>query len=279
MKLIAESGSTKTDWVLLGINGREEFRCQTNGMNPFYRSMESMVSELEQHHAITKIRSWVEQIHFFGSGCSQLAQQETIKSALSQVFKNAVANVSHDVNAAGLACLGTRQGYVGILGTGSVLGYFEEGDCKKIIGGYGYSLGDEAGGCWFGTQVLRAHVYGLLPKELESDFVATYPLSRAEILNRLYKQEMANTWLAGFARFLSKHREHSFVQRTLDKGFTTFIDTHLAAVKQGNEVHFVGSIAVHFERELQKALLAKDYVPGKILTAPIEGLVSYFGKA
>ncbi len=277
MILIAESGSTKTEWVLVGLNGREEFRCQTSGMNPFNRTQESMIEELQQHRSINKIRSWVERIHFFGSGCSLPAQQHTIKQALMVVFPVAQSFVTHDLNAAGIACLGRGTGYVGILGTGSVLGCFEGGESQELIGGYGYSLGDEGGGTWFGKEVLRAHIYKQLPADLEEDFQNTYALTRADILDRLYKQEMTNAWLAAFCLFLGKHRSSPVMQSILRRGFEAFFDTHMQAVPRPNTIHFVGSIASNFEEELRVVADEQELLVGKVLTTPMTGLITYLG--
>ena len=43
MKLIADSGSTKTDWVLAGDNGVED-RLRTQGINPCHQSEDDMIA-------------------------------------------------------------------------------------------------------------------------------------------------------------------------------------------------------------------------------------------
>ena len=68
MILIADSGSSKTDWRVIDDQGEiRQFR--TVGFNPFYQSQDEMRRGL-QTPDLLELMGKVDQVYFYGAGCT-----------------------------------------------------------------------------------------------------------------------------------------------------------------------------------------------------------------
>jgi N-acetylglucosamine kinase-like BadF-type ATPase len=140
-----------------------------------------------------------------------------------------------------------------------------------------YILGDEGSGSWFGKRLLSSFLYHKLPAAIHDDFVAQYGLDKLSITKRVYQEPNANVFLASFMTFLGRHKSDPFVQDWLDEGFKSFLDVHVACFEgaSGMPIHFVGSVAYHFQDALKKACADRGYRMGNIIKKPIDGLAQY----
>ena len=83
MILIADSGSTSTNWVLVE-HGKSVQSLFTPGINPFYQTPEEIAGEIATLTLNVKPSS-VKAIYFYGAGC--VADKiEMVKHAISQSF-------------------------------------------------------------------------------------------------------------------------------------------------------------------------------------------------
>ena len=81
MILIADSGSSKTDWRVIHKN-KEVSQYRSVGFNPFYQTSDEMIRELGQDFLIN-IQSEVERIFYYGAGCSSTKRVHEVEVALS----------------------------------------------------------------------------------------------------------------------------------------------------------------------------------------------------
>ena len=144
--------------------------------------------------------------------------------------------------------------------------------------GLGYILGDEGSGSWFGRRLLAAHIYGILPEELERSFREKYQTGKEQAIHAVYHGKDPNVYLASFAPFLSEHRSHPMIQKLVLQGMTEFFETNVKSYPQcySHPVHFVGSIAWNFRDTLKHIAREAGIQTGNIIQKPVHGLAQYF---
>lgn len=279
MILIADSGSTKTDWIAIR-NAHTAGEFHTKGFNPFFHDQSFIVSELQSCDGLKAISHNISAIFYFGAGCSSDERRNRIFSALTAFFPNALIQVEHDMLGTALSVCEGKPGLAAILGTGSNICFFDGINISETRHGIGYVLGDEASGSYFGKKLLAAHLYQLLPPYLEKMFNEQYGFSKDEILQRIYQQPGANVFLASFAPFLSVHSSDPFIEKMVHHGISEFFDTNVLSYPQSASfpVHFTGTIAHIFRDTIRKVAGEKNVVVGNIIQKPITGLVRYFSE-
>ena len=275
MILIAESGSTKTNWL----TGNKELH-ETIGFNPLFFSSENIYDELMKQDGLLKLRDSITEVFFYGASCSSDDRKQIVFDALKKYFtKVNTIKVDHDMNAAAFATCGGKPGIACILGTGSNSCVF---DGKRVLEdgptlGLGYILGDEGSGSYFGKKLLSNYLYHRLPEDISNVLKNELGLTKDLIVERVYMTPNANVYLASFMPFITRFAEHPYIQEMMYEGFRHFIDVHVCCYSNYREVktHFVGSIAQIFEKQLIAACASLDVQIGSIIRKPIDGLVSY----
>ena len=277
--LIVDSGSTKADWALLK-DQSEPVMYSSIGINPTFHDESFILSILNNHPELSQIAGSINKVHFFGAGCSSKDACQIVAIALKRFFQIAEISVEHDMKAAVLATCGDHAGIASIIGTGSNACYFDGTDILSNNFGLGHVLGDEASGSYLGKKIITHFLYGLLPKDLEWAFNQKYKLKREEVIDHVYHQTGANVWLASFSSFYSEHKKHQWVQQTIKDSFETFLDLFVLQMPNHEKtpVHFIGSIAYHYQDLLVEVLNKKKLIKGKIIQKPIDELAAYFQK-
>jgi hypothetical protein len=275
MVIIADCGSTKSDWLLLK-GGRDQKLENTVGFSPFFHTTEEIKGILKEQLVPKLEPREVKEVYFYGTGIHDEHRAEIVAAALKATFPNAKVEVEHDLLAAARATCGHHAGIACILGTGSNSCYF---DGKKILDNVpslGWLLGDEGSGTHLGKALLRARFYRELPLDLESAFDEAYPEGMDAIKDRVYEKG-ANAYLATFTRFLGENIRHTFVQHLVSDCLGEFLDRQPCKYKgyQHVPIHFVGSIAHHFQETLLKCMEERNLKPGVIIRKPIYPLADY----
>lgn len=271
--LLADSGSTKTEWTLLD-NNIVLRSLYTEGINPNQASDEVIAKMLLK----TELRSLSpEHIYFYGSGCGSATGKSIVRNALDAIFPSAQITIETDLFAAARALCGSERGIVAILGTGSSSCLY---DGKKIIEqqpSLGFILGDEGSGAVLGKMFIRKMLYNELPSEVTKKFHEEFPIDKDAIINRVYREPYPNRFLATFAGFIAQHKRQAAVNEIIRENINGFIRYHLSKYTDAKEmpVHFTGSIAHYFSEELTGLLQWNGYTAGKIEQSPMEGLIRY----
>lgn len=273
--LIADSGATKAEWCLL--TGSKTKTIFTPGISPYFLSSEQ-IQELLLKELKPKIKnSAVNEIFYYGTGCSNHENIGIVKKALHQVFPGAKVHVDNDLTAAAKSVCGKKKGMVGNLGTGSFCCFFDGKKIAKQTPGIGYALGDEGSGAYLGKKVIQYYLYEIFDQDLRARFDAKYVTNRIEILENVYKKPLPNRYLAGFALFLAENRGHYMVENIIEDGLNDFFFNHLRRYKEAFifPVHFVGGVAFGFQDVLLDLCAIYQMEPGKILKNPMPGLIEY----
>lgn len=277
MILVADSGSTKTDWIA-GLPGSEPQQFSTPGFNPFFQDYDFITKSLHANAALKAIRGHVKAIFFFGSGCSSPERKEQIRVPLSDFFTAADVIVDHDMLGCALSVCEGRAGIACILGTGSNTCLFNGTGLEPVRHGLGYVLGDEGSGSYFGKKLLSAYVYQNLPADLQKAFTARHPVTKEEILFHVYKQPAPNVYLASFAPFLSENIGHPWIKTLIKNAFREFFETNVLSYQESSTlpVHFTGSIAYCFRDFLAETAGTFSLKLGNVIQKPVNGLAAYF---
>ena len=201
MILVADSGSTKTNWGLVD-NENNVVSFQTIGLNPFYVTKGIVKNELLLHFPSDINTNYIKNIYFYGAGCSSTERCNIIKSGIEYLFKKAKVYVAHDLIGAARALFGNEKGIVAILGTGSNAACFDGKKITKNISSLGYILGDEGSGAYLGKMFITDFLNNELPNNLYNKFINEYEITKENILDAIYSKPFPNRFLASFTRFL-----------------------------------------------------------------------------
>ncbi|MDN4165699.1 N-acetylglucosamine kinase [Cytophagales bacterium LB-30] len=275
MKLIADSGSTKTDWRIISPS-KEISQARSLGINPYYQSAVEIAKELKES-LLPQLDEQPEEIYFYGAGCSAEATKQIVKEALQDCFGSISIHIHHDMLAAAHALCGHEAGIACILGTGSNACVFDGTQIIEQAPAPGYILGDEGGGAYLGKVLLSDYLHKLLPNDLHQAFDKRYGLSREDILQKVYKEPYPNRFLASFSRFLFHHQSHPYVYRLLYTAFQAFIERNIKQFDNYSQykVHFTGSVAFYYSNILRQVCNDQGLVIKNILESPIAGLALF----
>ncbi len=278
MKLIADSGSTKTDWRLIA-NSEVIASFQTEGLNPFFKSREEIVKVLETEVVLmVSTPASVLEINFYGAGCSSNEKKEELKQVFQSVFKDAIINIAHDLLGAAIALCGNDSGIVAILGTGSNSCVFDGSKIIEEQNSLGYILGDEGAGSNIGKQLMIDFLYQNMPAHIHQSLKEEFNLSKEIILDKVYKEPLPNRFLASFLKWVGEHiDEEDYLQTLVLGAFDNFFKTHLINYSNYREysINIVGSVGYFFKEYLHIIAFKYEVKIGKIIKAPIDGLVDY----
>jgi len=277
MILVADSGSSKTDWLLkLSTDEVKQFR--TSGLNPYFLTEKEIVKILhEQAKDMIAFTAEIKEIYFFGAGCSSPDRHEIVTNALSQLFNKSYISVDSDLLGSAYATCGHEKGLCCVLGTGSNISYFDGQDIHSGQHGLGFVLGDEGSGSWFGKVLITDFLYGNMPQDISVKFEEDYHLTKEIVIKNVYQTPNPNAYLAAFSKFLTAIRPTEYAQNLLHKGLVEFIETNIKWYPQyyKYKCNFVGSIAYVFADELKAACKENGINVGKIIRQPIHDLMDF----
>lgn len=277
MIIIADSGSTKTEWIVGELAG---LSVTTKGINPVRDTKEEILDVLstelmpELLSSPTIRQSDITEIHFYGAGCIPPFSQ-SVKEALEEHFPQAIAHVYSDLLGAVRALCGREEGIACILGTGSNSCLCKEGEIVKNISPLGYILGDEGSGAVLGRTLLSEMLKGNL-QDLWEDFTQRYSLSVSDIINKVYRQPQANRFLASLVPFIKEHADNPSVNDMVVNEFTRFLQRNVIPYGRPDlPVNFVGGVANNFTDEIKAACTLCGLNLGKIIARPAEEMRKY----
>lgn len=277
MILVADSGSTKTNWIAINDKGETEFRIDTPGLNPAVFSREILYDRIVSKKELNEVKDDVKEIYFYGAGCGTQTAVNFLREIFKEIFVNAKIEIYEDTIAAVKSLQTDSPGIVCILGTGSNCSYFDGKVTHQKIVSLGYILMDSASGNYFGKQIIKDYSYGKMPAEIARQFESQYDLSPDFIKENLYKKGNPNTYLASVGRFLIENKESEYAQNILKDGLRFFVENQILQFEESKNVpiYFVGSIAHFLQDEIVEVLKEYNLKLGKIVRHPIVNLAQY----
>ncbi len=273
--LIADSGSTKTDWILHS-SEHGIFEYHTAGINPVRDNKDAMFRVLaEQLMPSLPKDKQITEVHFYGAGCIPPFTAD-LEQCLANVLPGTKIEVKSDLMGAARALCGKESGIACILGTGSNSCLYDGTDIVQNVSPLGFILGDEGSGAVLGKNLLGQLLKGVLPSALKEEFLGEYRLTPTDIIDKVYRQPQPNKFLASLVPFIHRHREEEGIHRLLVEQFRLFLTRNVAHYGHLEmPVNFVGSIAAIFTAELHESLAAEGFRTGRILQKPIRELTNF----
>jgi N-acetylglucosamine kinase-like BadF-type ATPase len=275
MILVADSGSTKTEWKI--INGEiPEDSIFSSGINPYFLTQEE-IFHLLKNELGNLYGSSFKKIYFYGSGCNSDIKNNIIKESLTRFFAADEIFIGTDLLGAARSLCQNEPGIACIIGTGSNSCYYDGSVIAANVSPLGYILGDEGGGAVLGRKLVGGVLKKQVSRTVINHFFDTYKLTPAEILENVYMKPFPNRFLGQFAKFLLINIDIPELQYIITSSFDDFIKMNILQYPESKKlpIHFTGSIAYNFQSFLVDLLLKHDLEPGIITQSPMENLISY----
>lgn len=276
MKLIADSGSTKTHWQILTGNstGHDIF---SKGINPFYQTTKEIAAELSSG-LLPQIAEpeKISEIHFYGAGCSFPEKKKTVSDALISFFPSATIEVESDLLGAARSLFQHEKGIACILGTGSNSCYYSGAEIEQNVSPLGFILGDEGSGAVLGKLLIADCLKNQIPENLKEAFFARYNFTAAEILENVYRKPFPNRFLAQFTPFLAENIEEPYIFNLVYDAFDSFLCRNVMQYPLDDlKIGFIGSVAYFFQDVLEIVASERKVTILKVEKNPMSGLISY----
>lgn len=274
MKLIADSGSTKTDWCVLD-GGNVVCRVAGHGINPFQQSYEE-IKRIVKDELVCRLgpADAISEIEFYGAGCRD-DKIQIMDDILSRAFVKADrVEVCSDMVGAARALFGNSEGLACILGTGANSCLYDGRSVVANVPPLGYILGDEGSGAVLGKLFVNAMYKGGLSEQLRDKFLSESGLTLAEIINKVYREPLANRFLASMSVFIHKNLDDEALRNLVIDNFRNFFRRNVCQYKRNDlPVGAVGSIAFYYHEQLECAVKLEGYELVKVVKSPMDGLI------
>ncbi len=276
MYIIADSGSSKTDWVLCDKNVIQ-FKVETIGFNPYYYSSD-VLAEIINKKLLPKISgNVIRYIFFYGSGCSTTQNQKVIIDALQPGFKNASIKIYHDLLGAARSLFGKQEGIAGILGTGSNSGLYNGNDVTHNIPSLGYFFGDDGSGSNLGKRLIKNYLKDEMPSDVKKIFDKNFGYSFDYILSQIYAEGNPVKFFALFSPFIKNNIHQDYFKNLVFEAFSDFFRLNICKYPdyQKLPLKFIGSIAFIYADILNEVGQSFGCQIQAIEKNPMGGLIKY----
>jgi N-acetylglucosamine kinase-like BadF-type ATPase len=289
--LLADGGSTSTKWAFLDSASPAVRRFATAPLNPTLCADPSRLLR-----ALAPLTVRPEAVRFFGSGCTPQAAP-LLSGVLQEYFGLTAGQVTVQSDLVGAAealwaTPGSGRGVACILGTGAIAALVTPLSASGAetlqvapAPSLGYILGDEGSGSWLGRHFLSDYLKGQMPLSLSADLARRHPeLTAAEVIDRVYRGEHPNRYLASMVPLLAEYRAEPYVQELLTEGFTQFFRRNVlpavasepAATVLLQNLRCAGSLASVFEEELRAVVARFGGRVERIVAAPLDALIQKY---
>jgi N-acetylglucosamine kinase-like BadF-type ATPase len=274
MKLIAETGSTRTEWALT--EGRQLINSLfTDGINPFFQTRREISRSVRLGLPEEFFKKKLEQVYYYGAGCSSEEKKKIIRASLVAQFKTPV-QVESDLLAAARGLFLREAGIACILGTGSNSCFYDGATILKNVRSGGYILGDEGSGAAMGRVFMSDVLKGIAPAELTEDFFDKFRITSDDIMDLVYNRPFPNRFLATVAYFLADHQESDYACQVIRDNLQKFFARNICQYDYSNySIRFVGSWAHHCADYLYDVAQEFGVMIDMIEETPMKGLIEF----
>jgi N-acetylglucosamine kinase-like BadF-type ATPase len=275
MILVADSGSTKTEWSVIK-NGIPQESLLSSGINPYFLSAEEIYLLLKKE--IFSISEYsFDIIYFYGTGCNSESKCNLVREAINRFFSANEILIGSDLLGAARSLCQNNPGIACIMGTGSNSCYYDGSVIVSNVPPLGYILGDEGGGAVIGRKLVYAVLKKQVPDTVIDLFFDTFKITRSDILESVYMKPFPNRFLGQYARFISANIHIPELQDIIKTSFEEFITRNILQYPESQflPINFTGSIAVHFRVFLEELLIRNNLKPGIFTLSPMANLMKY----
>ncbi len=274
MNIIAESSSTRTEWVITeGCDIVEH--AFTSGLNPYFQTRREISHSIRLELPEAFFRRRWNHVHFYCAGCSTQEKKKIMESSLVAQFKTPVT-VESDLLGAARGLLVHQPGLACILGTGSNSCLYNGSEIIKTVAPLGFILGDEGSGAYLGKTLIADMLKGLAPRHLTSAFFEKFMVTPNVLMDDVYTNPMPSRTLSKYSVFLSEHLDDPYVYNLVYSAFMLFFDRNISQYEyKAQPLSFVGSTCMLYKPILLKAASDFGVEVSKIIRYSMPGLVEY----
>lgn len=275
MILIAESGSTRTEWAVAD-NGEILERAFTEGINPYFQNRREISHSVRLGLPEAFFRRRYEQVRFYGAGCGSPEKNAILRASLVAQFRSVVM-VESDLLAAARGLFGHEDGIACILGTGSNSCLYEGERIVHNVRPGGYILGDEGSGARLGRLFLSDVLKDLAPHTVATCLLARLGCAVDDLMDTVYNRPFPNSFLASVGTALADHLNDPYVLRLVEDNLRSFFARSVCQYDgyRHRTIRFVGSQACLYAPLVRQVAREFDITPDAIVATPMDGLVRY----
>lgn len=277
MIIIADGGSTKTNWCLLDDNQKKIY-FNTEGYNPYFVDSDYITNSLRKGLPQDLQVDQIKEVNYYGAGVHNEEKAKIVEDAFRELFPNAKIEIGHDLLAAARALLGNEAGFAAILGTGTNSCIYDGDVITTHIDSAAWILGDEGSGSYIGKKLLTDFIRGLMPEDVAQVFADTYKLTPDEIMDAVYTKPLANRFCASFSKFVYDNNVNiGYTRKIVEDAFEAFFANLVSQYPNYKDYTFncIGSVAYNFRNVLEEKGDQYGMKIGKILRSPIDDLVKF----
>ena len=277
MKLIIESGATKSDWRLIADGGVQVARELAEGMN--ISTMEISSIEIILNETGRKIKEaaseTVTSVHFYTAGVITESADKRLRTVLGGIFIGAEIELQTDLVAAARAVCGRKPGIAAILGTGSNSCQWDGEKIVKRIYSGGFILGDEGGAATLGRLFLADYLKGLVPEPIAADFASRYDATYAGIVKNVYRSQSPSGYLGSLAPFIMEHYEDPYIKSLVEDNIRAFFRRCILQYDADVPVGIIGGFGYALKETVSRIACEEGVKISGFLQCPIDGLIQY----
>lgn len=274
MKLIAESGSTRTEWALVEGSTLIQ-RAFTEGLNPFFQTRREISRSVRLGLPELFFKKKLEQVYFYGAGCTSYEKKNILGASLVAQFKTPI-QVESDLLAAARGLFKCEAGIACILGTGSNSCFYDGKIIVKNVKAGGYILGDEGSGATMGKAFLSDLLKGLAPSTIANDFYDKFRINNNEVMESVYNRPFPNRFLSTVSYFLADHTSDEYVHALITTNLQSFFKRCVCQYDYQNyPIRFVGSVANLYSDILQNIANEFGATVDIIAESSMNGLIEF----
>jgi glucosamine kinase len=276
MILIADSGSTKTSWVLIK-EDKKKSKFTTSGFNPYIQKREE-ISGIIKSEVFPNVKDLViNKIFYYGAGCSTDANKKLMHSCFKSFFNKAAIDIEHDLIAAARGLWQNETGIVAILGTGSNSCVYDGNRIIDSVPSLGFILGDEGSGAYMGKTLVKDYLYETQPTHIREKLKNDYLLDTEKVLDKVYKKGSPNRWLASFSILIRDNIKEDYYKDLVTNSMRAFFETHVKHYKNYKDLPLgvVGSIGYYYKDFFESVAKEYGFTLSKVIKSPIDELVRY----
>lgn len=272
--VVADIGGTSSRWGVLRAGADSVIIGGLPGFNPATGAPEPFVEAVRARAKAEDLSP--EGLYVYAAGCGSPERAARMAQALRAVWPGVEADVHTDLLGAARGLLGDAPGLVLILGTGMNFGRYDGCVVHQTVPSVGWILGDEGSGADIGKRLLRDALRGNVPMDVMH---AVFPegLELSAMIERLYRGERPQAWLAAFTGRLAPLADHPWVRGLVGGRFRELAGVLAASSGEYPErgIQATGSVAYGFGDLLREVLVQEGFDLIAVQASPLPGLLRY----
>ena len=265
MKIIVESGATKTDWCAISASG-EIRQIRSEGMN-FSTKVGASTIESQIQKAIMALNTDnepVSEVHLYAAGLVAPRTSGSVEYA-------------SDLLGAARAVCGQAPGIAANLGTGSNSCLYDGAQIVRNVHSCGFILGDEGSAASLGKMFMADFLKGLVPEALSKEFASSFEVDYATVVTNVYKGDTPGRYLGSFAPWIiERSTKDEYLHELVRTNFRLFIERALKRYDVASyPVGIVGGFGYALRDVFTEVASAYGIRISSIVATPMEGLIRY----